>query len=68
MRHDNADNPMFWGSSDRMDWLFGEDARKIRSKEVIEVPALPPMPPPGSSVYSNGGDGHSLDHKQSSRL
>ena len=43
------ENPIFWANDLRKDWLFGHDARKIDVKQ--EIPALPPLPPPDSSVY-----------------
>ena len=53
MRHDSTSNPMFWGHSARMDWLFGHDARNLNLRNgAIEVPDLPPMPPEEASVYS----------------
>lgn len=52
MEHDNARNPMFWGHSTRKDWPFGYDAGQLHTDEDNEVPALPPLPPVGSSVYS----------------
>ncbi|KAK4546944.1 hypothetical protein LTR36_001676 [Oleoguttula mirabilis] len=51
MRHDNASNPMFWGSSARKNWLFGHDASKLRPEAAI--PDLPPMPPDEARVYLN---------------
>ena len=52
MRHDNESNPMFWGFSERKDWLFGYDARAILPDGTEPVvPSLPPMPPAEASVY-----------------
>jgi salicylate hydroxylase len=52
MRHNNAENPMFWGYSERKDWLFGYDARLILPDGLEPiVPSLPPMPPSEASVY-----------------
>jgi len=52
MKHDNQNNPMFWGYSERRDWLFGHDAtRLINLHENIEIPELPPMPDLSASVY-----------------
>ncbi|KAJ7169305.1 salicylate hydroxylase [Mycena crocata] len=48
MRHDNADNPIFWAFSERKDWLFGHDATTLR---MDPIPNLPPMPAPQASVY-----------------
>lgn len=54
MRHDNSDNPMFWGCSRRTDWLFGHDATELSSDhEEVDIPELPPMPDPAASVYHN---------------
>ncbi|KAJ6603772.1 salicylate hydroxylase [Mycena sp. CBHHK59/15] len=50
MRHDNSDNPMFWGYSERRDWLFGHDATVLRPETL---PGLPPMPHPEASVYKD---------------
>ncbi|KIK62582.1 hypothetical protein GYMLUDRAFT_164764 [Collybiopsis luxurians FD-317 M1] len=43
------ENPVFWANDLRRDWLFGHDARQIDVQQ--EIPALPPLPPPDSSVY-----------------
>ena len=51
MRHDTADNPIFWAYSKRRDWLFGHDAEDLRQEDEREIPALPPMPPVEASVY-----------------
>lgn len=52
MRHNNVQNPMFWGFSERKDWLFGHDARKLLPKGTpVALPALPPMPPTDANVY-----------------
>ena len=53
-KHDNDDNPFFWGCSRRKDWLFGHDAAKLRMEEV---PPLPPFPAKEASVY-HGLPGH----------
>lgn len=53
MKHDNGRNPVFWAFSERKDWLFGYDAQRLLKSDEIVVPELPPMPPPGASVYSN---------------
>ena len=52
MRHDNRDNPMFWGCSERKDWLFGHNAQKLLREDEVEIPDLPPMPSSEASVYS----------------
>jgi len=49
MKRDDSNNPMFWGASERCDWLFGHDASQL-DKEV-RIPALPPMPPNEARVY-----------------
>ena len=51
MRHDTAENPIFWAYSKRKNWLFGHDAEKLLQEDEREIPALPPMPPFGASVY-----------------
>lgn len=51
MKHDNARNPIFWGHTKRKDWLFSYDAGEVHTDEDNQVPALPPLPPAGSSVY-----------------
>ncbi|KAK0854654.1 hypothetical protein LTS02_011402 [Friedmanniomyces endolithicus] len=49
MQLDDPRNPMFWGCSERKDWLFGHDASELRVDGSI--PALPPMPPDEARVY-----------------
>ncbi|KAK0249007.1 hypothetical protein B0A54_17360 [Friedmanniomyces endolithicus] len=49
MQLDNPSNPMFWGCSERKDWLFGHDASELRADG--NIPALPPMPPDEARVY-----------------
>lgn len=51
MTCDSQDNPMFWGCSTRMKWLFGHDARDIGN--TAEIPPLPPQIPPDQSVYKD---------------
>ena len=52
MKYDNQNNPMFWGYSERRDWLFGHDATQlIDFHENLEIPELPPMPDLSASVY-----------------
>ncbi|KAJ7160454.1 salicylate hydroxylase [Mycena filopes] len=48
MRHDNSDNPIFWGFSERKDWLFGHDATLLQKQPI---PSPPPRPNPAASVY-----------------
>ncbi|TKA83350.1 hypothetical protein B0A55_00603 [Friedmanniomyces simplex] len=49
MQIDNPSNPIFWGSAERKDWLFGHDASELGKGGGI--PALPPMPPDEARVY-----------------
>ncbi|KAJ7681028.1 salicylate hydroxylase [Mycena polygramma] len=51
MKHDNSDNPIFWGFTDRRDWLFGHDATVLESQTI---PSLPPVPHREASVYGAG--------------
>lgn len=43
-----GENPFFWGSLERRDWLFGHDATKLAD---ATIPELPPLPGPQASVY-----------------
>lgn len=52
-KQDDVDNPFFWGSSERRDWLFGHDATKVREEKI---PSLPPWPDPRASVYKGQHD------------
>lgn len=45
---DGLENPFFWGSIERRDWLFGHDATKL-TKDTI--PDLPPLPTTEAMVY-----------------
>lgn len=45
---DDLENPFFWGSIERRDWLFGHDASKL---EENTIPELPPLPKAEASVY-----------------
>ena len=54
MRSDDARNPMFWGCSERKDWLFGHDASQLETE--MAVPNLPPMPPDEARVYKEMDD------------
>lgn len=55
MKHDDKDDPMLWGYSQRTDWLFGHDARVLpEGGREVEVPELPPFPNPNASVYRTG--------------
>ncbi|KAK7028753.1 hypothetical protein R3P38DRAFT_2938007, partial [Favolaschia claudopus] len=49
MKHDNSENPIFWGFSERKDWLFGHDSANLKLSQPIPLP--PSMPPTESSVY-----------------
>ncbi|KAF8214229.1 salicylate hydroxylase [Mycena galopus ATCC 62051] len=49
MRHDNPQNPMFWGCSERRDWLFGHNATLLQHEPI---PRPPPKPHPEASVYN----------------
>ncbi|KAK7002247.1 hypothetical protein R3P38DRAFT_3042149 [Favolaschia claudopus] len=51
MKHDNSENPIFWGFSERKDWLFGHDSANLKLSQPIPLP--PSMPPTESSVYLN---------------
>lgn len=51
MQMDIPENPVFWAHSTRKDWLFGHDAEKLLREDELNVPALPPEPPLGVSVY-----------------
>lgn len=44
-----ADNPFFWGSMERRDWLFGHDAGRLTTSN--NIPSLPHFPAEGASVY-----------------
>ena len=68
MSHDNDDNPMFWGCSKRVEWLFGHDARELHIDGKLPLPALPPMPPAGSSVYDDIQPQRHQDGAHASRL
>ncbi|KAJ7023500.1 salicylate hydroxylase [Mycena alexandri] len=48
MRHNNSNNPIFWGFSERRDWLFGHDATVLQAQSI---PSSPPRPNPEASVY-----------------
>lgn len=49
MSKDDDNNPMFWGSKARRDWLFGYDARDLNRSQ--DIPPLPPQVPAEQSVY-----------------
>ena len=50
-KHDDENNPFFWGYSERKDWLFGHDATVLAEQKI---PSLPPLPSPEASVYKAG--------------
>jgi salicylate hydroxylase len=54
MKHNDKNNPIFWGFSERKDWLFGHDAQKLGGGSDNPIPELPPLPPPEACVYSTG--------------
>ena len=56
-KHDNDENPFFWGCSERKDWLFGHDATKLAHQPI---PKLPPFPAKEASVYK-GMPGHDYE-------
>lgn len=49
MQEDAPSNPIFWGCTQRRDWLFGHDARALENESC--VPDLPSMPPDDARVY-----------------
>lgn len=51
MKVNGDENPMFWGSSERRDWLFGHDAEVIDEDAARRIPRLPPLPPEECRVY-----------------
>lgn len=51
MAQDSKDNPIFWGCSERLQWLFGHDAMVLTSAKDVEGPPLPPLPSAEASVY-----------------
>lgn len=53
MASDHKDNPIFWGCSERLEWLFGHDAAVLSSTKDVNGPALPPWPSAEASVYPN---------------
>ena len=48
MKVDGETNPIFWGCTERKDWLFGVDVMEL---EEEACPSLPPMPPDEARVY-----------------
>jgi salicylate hydroxylase len=52
MRNDDKNNPMFWGFTERKDWLFGHDAQKLYAEDEFAIPELPPWPSKEVSVYT----------------
>ncbi|KAE9389315.1 FAD/NAD(P)-binding domain-containing protein [Gymnopus androsaceus JB14] len=63
MKLDTEDNPIFWASEVRKDWLFGYDARRIELETRQDVPRLPPLPSPEASVYPGKELGRKLAGK-----
>lgn len=57
MESDAESNPIYWGWTQRKDWLLNYDASKLEEAE-IDIPSLPHMPPDEARVYlgkkSNG--------------
>lgn len=52
MKLDRAENPILWGSSERLDWLFGHDAEVLLAeREEPKIPYLPQLPPRNASIY-----------------
>ncbi|KAJ9639233.1 hypothetical protein H2204_003844 [Knufia peltigerae] len=63
MKHDNPQNPIFWADTNRKDWLFGHDARKLLDDDggddaASKIPDLPPYPAREASVYLNNDNGN----------
>lgn len=46
--HADGENPFFWGSTKRRDWLFGHDATRLTGEPI---PELPPLPGKQASIY-----------------
>ena len=61
MKNDDLDNPIFWASLRRLDWLFGHDARELagdeREKGELKPPRLAEMPAEEALVYNIGDSG-----------
>ncbi|KAF2101183.1 FAD/NAD(P)-binding domain-containing protein [Rhizodiscina lignyota] len=52
MKLDRPENPILWGSSERLGWLFGHDAEMLLAEnEEPYIPYLPAMPPQNASIY-----------------
>ena len=49
MKDDAETNPIYWGWTERKDWLFRYDASNLEEGE--EIPSLPPMPSNDVRVY-----------------
>lgn len=67
MRNDDENNPIFWGFTERKDWLFGHDAQKLYRDKELTIPKLPPWPSKEASVYT-GMHEKSRDPKSSDAL
>ena len=53
MKWDAQSNPIFWGDTRRMNWVFGHDARQLFADgDDGKIPDLPPWPDNDASVYS----------------
>lgn len=50
MKSNSVDNPIFWATKVRRDWLFGHDAQIVDRGEA-SMPDLPPVPMREASVY-----------------
>lgn len=68
MSRGDQTNPMFWGSRQRLDWLFGHDARDLDGE--VTIPPLPPQVDPEQSVYRKSPTRHQAfdDTSTASRL
>lgn len=51
MRHNDRMNPVFWGHTHRKNWFY-HDPLNIFNEEDLQIPELPPSPPPEESVYT----------------
>ena len=50
MRDDSESNPIYWGWTERKDWLFRYDASQLDGEQG-GIPSLPPMPRDENRVY-----------------
>ena len=51
MKQDKATNPIFWAFTDRKDWLFGHDARKLEISKASSFPELAGLPAKEARIY-----------------